>query len=136
MTCKKGIGSNLVEFGRHVLGQRETANDALRGYDQGYFLKRRGEYRAAPWVVSTGPAAVLALAHCCLHEGTGPRSVSRLFHHLAEYGIAIERDDIASTDLGRKLRMLSLVLDSPDAEGGMLLVPPFEAAAAEVAVTA
>ena len=31
IACKKGIGSNIVEFARHALGQRETANDALRG---------------------------------------------------------------------------------------------------------
>jgi hypothetical protein len=28
--------------------------------------------------------------------------------------------------LGRNLRMLGLILDSPDAESGMLLVPPFD----------
>jgi hypothetical protein len=129
VACKKGIGSNLVEFGRHVLGQRQTASESLRGYDQGYLLRKKGDYASAPWVVSLGPVAVLALAHCCLHEGAGPRSVNRLCQHLAEYGIEVDGDDLASNDLGRKLRMLGLVLDSPDAEGGMLLVPPFEAEA-------
>jgi hypothetical protein len=53
--------------------------------------------------------------------------VQRLCQHLGFYGIDVDRDDIAKSDLGRKLRMLGLVLDSPDAESGMLLVPPFEA---------
>jgi len=127
VACKKGIGSNLVEFGRHTLEQRQTANESLRGYDQGYILRKRGEHGSAPWIVSLGPVAVLALVHCCLREAAGPRSVQRLCQHLGWYGIEVDRDDIAKSDLGRKLRMLGLVLDSPDAESGMLLVPPFEA---------
>lgn len=128
IACKKGIGSNVVEFGRHVLGQRQTANASLRGYDQGYFLRQR--YDRAPWVVSLGPVAVLALVHCCLREAAGPRSVQRLCEHLAWYGLDVDRDDIAKSELGKKLRMLGLVLDSPDAESGMLLVPPFDLAEA------
>ncbi len=126
ISCKKGIGSNLIEFARHVLGQRKTANDTLRGYDQGYILRKQAEYDRAPWIVSMGPVTVLALVHCCLKDAAGPRSITRLSQHLACYGIEVDRDDITLSDLGRKLRMLGLVLDSPDAESGMLLVPPFE----------
>jgi hypothetical protein len=126
IACKKGIGSNLVEFGRHTLGQRVTANDSQRGYDQGYVLRKKGDYSTAPWIVSLGPVALLALVHCCLSEVSGPRSVQRLAEHLGLYGIDVDRDDLTRSDLGRQLRMLGLVLDSPDAESGMLLVPPFE----------
>lgn len=126
LSCKKGIGSNLVEFFRHVLGQRQTANENLRGYDQGYVLRKRGAHLSAPWVISLGPVAVLAIVHCCLRGAAGPRSVQRLCQHLGCYGIQVDRDDIAKGDLGRNLRMLGLVLDSPDAESGMLLVPPFD----------
>jgi hypothetical protein len=125
IACKRGIGSNLSEFSRHTLGQRETASDTLRGYDQSYFLRRRSDSSKAPWVLSLGPVAVLALVHCCLNEVKGPRSVQRLSDHLSAYGIDVDVDDINSSDLGRSLRMLGLVLDSPDAETGMLLVPPF-----------
>lgn len=127
LQCKKGIGSNMLEFSRHVLGQRQTANESLRGYDQGYFLRKKGQHAAAPWVVSMGPVAVLALVHCCLKEVAGPRSVDRLCQHLSRYRLGVDIDDIADSDLGQKLRMLGLVLDSPDAESGMLLLPPFEA---------
>jgi len=126
IACKKGIGSNISEFARYTLGQRRTNNDALRSYDQGYFLRKRGEHNSAPWVVSLGPVAVLALAHCCLREAAGPRSVLRLCQHLERYGLEVDRDDVSMSELGRNLRMLGLVLDSPDAEGGMLLVPPFD----------
>lgn len=126
LACKKGIGKNLEEFGRHSLGQRQTANEVLRGYDQSYFLRKGGQHSGAPWVVSLGPVAVLALVHCCLNEVDGPRSVQRLTAHLSRYGIGLHHGDVANSDLGTKLRMLGLILDSPDAESGMLLTPPFE----------
>ena len=128
--CRKGIGSNIMEFARHVLGQRQAASDILRGYDQGYALRKKGPSKSSPWVVGLGPVAVLALVHCSLAGTTGPRSVRRLAQHLASYGISIDHRDIAQNDLGSQLRMLGLVLDSPDAESGMLLVPPFAEPAA------
>jgi len=127
VACKKGIGSNLTEFGRYVLGQRLTNTESLRGYDQGYILRKRGENKSSPWIVSLGPVAVLALTHCCLKDAAGPRSVQRLCAHLSLYGIHVDQEDVSKSDLGRKLRMLGLVFDSPDAESGMLLVPPFDA---------
>lgn len=125
LNCKKGIGSNLVEFTRHVLGQRQTASMLLRGYDQGYVLKKKGAHASSPWIVSLGPVAILAIVHCALSGISGPRSIFRLGQHLAAYGIAVDGRDIARNDLGVQLRMLGLVLDSPDAESGMLLLPPF-----------
>lgn len=128
--CRKGIGSNIMEFARYVLGQRQTANASLRGYDQGYVLKKLGPSPRSPLVVGLGPVAVLALVHCSLSKTSGPRSVRRLAQHLAGYGINVDHRDIAQSELGQQLRMLGLVLDSPDAESGMLLVPPFARVAA------
>jgi hypothetical protein len=125
IACKKGIGSNLTEYCRYTLGQRQTADESLRGYDQGYFLRKRAEYLASPYVVSMGPVAILMMVHCCLVERAGSRSIQSLVRHLANYGIELGTDDIATGELGRKLRTLGLVLDSPDAESGMLLVEPF-----------
>lgn len=125
IACKKGIGSNILEFAQYTLGQRQTMDETLRGYDQGYFLRKRGEARNSPWVLALGPASVLAMAHCCLHEVKGPRSVQRLAAHMSSYGIEFDLHGLNDSDLGRQLRMLGLVLDSPDAESGMLLVPPF-----------
>jgi hypothetical protein len=126
LLCKKGIGSNIMEFARHVLGQRQAANPVLRGYDQGFSLRKRGTSSSSPWVVGLGPVSVLALVHCSLAGTIGPRSVRRLSQHLAGYGVAVDYQDIPTNDLGHQLRMLGLVLDSPDAESGMLLVPPFQ----------
>lgn len=126
IACKKGIGSNLIEFARYVLGQRQASDETMRGYDQGYVLRKKGYYERAQWIVSMGPVSILALVHCCLRDAAGPRSIQKLCHHLGQYGIGIDRDDVNASDLGRKLRTLGLVLDSPDAESGMLLIPPFD----------
>ena len=125
IACKKGIGKNISEFARHTLGQRQASDDSQRGYDQSYFLRKRGETQNAPLVVSFGPVALLAMVHCCLREAVGPRSVQRLSDHLEWYGIQVDLGNMSGSDLGRKLRMLGLVLDSPDAESGMLMIPPF-----------
>lgn len=129
IACKNGIGKNISEFARHTLGQRIASDDNLRGYDQSYFLRKRGEARNAPLVVSLGPVALLAMVHCCLREAAGPRSVQRLRDHLEWYGVQVDLDNMSGSDLGRKLRMLGLVLDSPDAESGMLMIPPFSSKA-------
>lgn len=128
LLCRKGIGSNLNEFVTYSLQQRQTANPRLRGYDQGYLLRKRGIHASSPWIVSLGPVAAIALVHCSLSEVAGPRSVHRLAQHLAQYGVSMDHRDIPHNELGHQLRMLGLVLDSPDAESGMLLVPPFRPA--------
>jgi hypothetical protein len=125
LACKKGIGSNLVEFCRYTLGQRQTADESLRGYDQGYFLRKKTDYSKSPFVFSMGPASILTLVHCSLFNAAGPKSIQALRRHMAQYGVGVTREDVMSGELGRKLRVLGLVLDSPDAEGGMLLVSPF-----------
>lgn len=130
LLCRKGIGSNLIEFARYVLMQRQAADPRLRGYDQGYILRRRGTARSSPWICAPGPVAVLAIVHCALAGLSGPRSVRRFSQHLAAYGIVIDHREIAQSELGHQLRMLGLVLDSPDAESGMLLMPPFSSSPA------
>lgn len=125
LLCTKNIGSNMLEFARHVLGQRQTADQLLRGYDQGFILQKSGSSNSSPWVVRLGPVAVLALVHCALAGTKGTRSVHRLSQHLAGYGLRVNHNEIGTNDLGHQLRTLGLVLDSPDAESGMLLVPPF-----------
>jgi hypothetical protein len=128
---KKGISSNIKEFLRHVLGQRQTAEPGMDSYDQGYFLAKKGAYRSAPWVVALGPVSVLALVNACTQGAKGPRTVEDLCRHLREYGIKVDAQDIPRSQLGQTLRNLGLVLDSPDAEGGMVVVNPFQQVAEE-----
>jgi hypothetical protein len=123
---QKGISSNVKEFLRHVLGQRQTSEPGLDSYDQGYFLAKRGMHRSARWEVSMGPVAVLSLVHACTHHRVGTTNVDDFCRHIARYGVTISVEDLARSSLGVTLRNLGLVLDSPDAEGGMVIVSPFE----------
>lgn len=124
---QKGISSNVKEFLRHVLGQRQTSEPGLDSYDQGYFLAKRGMHRSARWEVSMGPVAVLSLVHACTHHRVGTTNVDDFCRHIARYGITVNVEDLARSSLGTTLRNLGLILDSPDAEGGMVIVSPFEA---------
>lgn len=130
LLCRRGVGKNIDEFVTYSLQQRQTANPRLRGYDQGYILRKRGIHANSPWITSLGPVATIALVHCSLAGVGGPRSVHRLAQHLAQYGVTMDHRDIPQNELGHQLRLLGLVLDSPDAESGMLLVPPFRQATA------
>lgn len=125
VACKRGISANISEFLRHVLGQRQTSEPGLDTYDQGFYLRKRGAYSGAPWAVSIGPVATIMLSYCCSRTAKGPRTVEDFCNHLAMYGIAVNSQEIGKTSLGQTLRNLGLVLDSPDAEGGMVLVNPF-----------
>jgi hypothetical protein len=126
LACAKGITSNILEFVRYSLGQRQTAEIELKGYDQGYFLRKKGTYSAAPWVVSIGPVSAMALTYCCSVESKYPRNIAEFCLHLKGYGIFIHANDVPSSELGSILMNLGLILDSPDAEGGMMMVSPFE----------
>lgn len=130
---KKGISSNVKEFLQHVLAQRQTAEPGLDSYDQGYFLAKGSSSKSARWVVSLGPVSVLALVYSCTHGARGPKTIDNFCQHLGEYGIDISAQEVSETKLGETLRNLGLVLDSPDAEGGMVLVNPFETKEGSVA---
>jgi hypothetical protein len=123
---KKGISSNVKEFLRHVLGQRQTEESGLDSYDQGYYLAKKSNSKTARWIVSLGPVSVLSIVHACTHSRRGPRTIDNLCEHLAHYGFEINAQEVAGSKLGQTLRNLGLVLDSPDAEGGMVLINPFE----------
>jgi hypothetical protein len=124
VACKRGISSNVSEFLDHVLRQRQTSEPGMGSYDQGFYLRKNGRHPSAPYIVSLGPVAVMTLVHCCVRSGRGPRTVEDLCRHLACYGIEAPSRDVADGDLGHTLRNLGLVLDSPDAEGGMVLFSP------------
>jgi len=120
--CTSGISKNIVEFLKYNLQQRTTLESGMGSYDQGYYLKQAAP--KSPWKVSLGPVSIVAMSFCCTSETKGPRTVADLKHHLALYGFNIETQQ--DNNFVRLLRNLNLVLDSPDAEGGMVLLNFFE----------
>jgi hypothetical protein len=123
--CKKGSSKNIVEFISHVVRQRQTSEAGLESYDQGYYLRKKAAYSKAPWVVSLGPAALLMMVHCSVARIQGPATVANLIEQLARYGLEADIQQGKNSEFYRLLRNLGLVVESPDAEGGMVINSPF-----------
>lgn len=123
-TCDSGYTKNLFEFARHSLGQVEAKDPDQRCYDLAYLLAFSGKRK--PQLVHPGPAMLVMLVHaCCSANPSIPVSLDDFRHHLAEYGLHVPAGELVDGKTGRDLAMLGLIVDSPDAAGGRLLVRPF-----------
>jgi hypothetical protein len=124
--CKYGYTKNLFEFARYSLGQveaRATQPDQ-RSYDLGYLIAYAGRGKDQP--VQAGPAMLVMLVHaCCAASPSIPMSLDEFRRHLGDYGLHVPAGELVDGRTGRDLAMLGLVVDSPDAAGGRLLVRPF-----------
>lgn len=122
-TCKSGYTKNLFEFARHSLGQVKAKDPDQRCYDLSYLLAYAGDRKPLP--VQPGPAMLIALVHaCCAAHPTIPVSLDDFRHHLGDYGLRVPAGELVDGRTGRDLEVLGLVVDSPDAAGGRLLVKP------------
>lgn len=123
---KKGSAKNVLEFLEHIARQRMTSEAGLESYDRGYYVEKRGNYASAPWISGLGPLSILLMVHCAASRVTGPCTVQDLCNQLARYGIDAEMASKPGESLNRKLRDMSIAIDSPDAEGGMVIISPLE----------
>jgi hypothetical protein len=119
-----GYTRNLFFFARHSLGQVKAKDPEQRCYDLAYLLAYGGDRKPIP--VQPGPAMLVTLVHvCCAANPLIPISLEDFRQHLAEYGLHVPAGELIDGKTGRDLAILGLVVDSPDAAGGRLLVPPF-----------
>jgi len=126
--CQSGFTSNILEFTRYSLGQVETEDPEKKSYDQAYLLANLagGRRRKSLWVTQPGPAMLISLVHaCCYAQGDIPATTEDFRSHLADYGLRVPTGELAKGQVGTDLENLGLVIDSPDAAGGRLLVDPF-----------
>ena len=116
---------NLSFFVRYSLGQIQPVEDTQRQYDQGYLLYRRDK-RGDNLTVRPGPSMLVLTVHCCCRsQGSVPAGMDHFRNHLRAYGIGASADELRAGLTSRELERLGLVVDSPDAGGGRLLVDPF-----------
>jgi len=121
---KSGYTKNVFEFTRHGLGQVKAKDPDQRCYDLAYLLAYSGDRKPLP--VQPGPAMLVMLVHaCCAANPSIPVSLDDFRRHLGEYGVHVPAGELVHGKTGRDLTMLGLVVDSPDAAGGRLLVKPF-----------
>jgi hypothetical protein len=122
--CDSGYTKNLFEFARHSLGQIKAKDPDQRCYDLAYLLAYAGDRKPLP--VQPGPATLVMLVHaCCADNPSIPASLDDFRRHLGDYGLHVPAGELVDGKTGRNLAMLGLVVDSPDAAGGRLLVQPF-----------
>ncbi len=125
ISCKKGPSANIFEFIRYSLGQKQTAEPQKRSFDQSYWLRKKGNYSAAPWVVEIGPTSILTMVYCCSYGYEQNRTIIDLLGHLNQYGFVINQQELENSNLLNNLTTLQIIGDSPDAEGGMVILNPF-----------
>lgn len=122
--CRSGYTKNLFEFARHSLGQVKAKDPDQRCYDLAYLLAYSDDRRPLP--VQPGPAMLVTLVHAsCVANPSIPVSLDDFRRHLGDYGLRVPAGELVHGRTGRDLAMLGLVVDSPDAAGGRLLVKPF-----------
>src|ERR1700731_1375731 len=120
--CEAGFTKNLFEFTRHSLGQIKAKDVEQKSYDQSYLIAYPGS-KSLP--VQPGPAMLILMVHaCCNGQGGIPASLEDLRRHLSHYGLRTPAGELAHGRVGADLEKLGLVVDSPDAAGGRMLVAP------------
>ncbi|MEI8044412.1 MAG: hypothetical protein WCL11_23580, partial [Verrucomicrobiota bacterium] len=120
---KSNLTKNIYYFARHGLGQIEAKDPALKSYDQSYLFAQLGSRSLE---VQFGPSMLITLVHaCCASLNGAPASLDDFRQHLADYGIHTPAGELVEGKTGDALEKLGLVVDSPDAAGGRILVPPF-----------
>jgi hypothetical protein len=133
IACLSGPPKNSHEFARYSLRQLEARDESQAAYDQGYFLKKVGRKKAertgirglGNYVVRPSPLALIALVNTTITtSNSGTANLGDLKRHLADYGIHALPDELETGPISADLRELGLVVDSPDAKGGLSLVNP------------
>lgn len=124
---RSGSPKNLLEFLTHTLRRRPSKDPLLNEHDQGYLLTKLSGPRNAPWVVRPGPVLLLAMCFCTWSSMRGaPVTLQHLANRFSFYGIRLSTGDLQEGDIAQDLEALGVLVDSPDAGGGRLVLNPFE----------
>ena len=122
-----GSPKNLYEFLAHSLRRRPSKDPALKEHDQGYLLAKLPGPSNAPWVVRPGPVLLLAMCYStCMSMQGAPVTLQHLATRFSLYGVRLSTGDLQDGAVAKDLESLGILVDSPDAGGGRLVLNPFE----------
>lgn len=132
VSAESGPPSNLFEFLSYALRRRVTAEVSLQQHDQGYLLVKTSGKSNSPWVVRPGPVMLLAMCHAtCKSMAGAPATIQDLARHFSYYGVRLAAGDLQTGPIAGDLEALGLMMDSPDAGGGRLILAPFSGSASD-----
>lgn len=124
---RSGAPKNLLEFLVHTLRRRPSKDPSLNEHDQGYLLAKLRGSNNAPWVVRPGPVLLLAMCYSTYSSRYGaPVNLQHLARRFSFYGIRLSTGDLQEGDIAKDLGALGVLVDSPDASGGRLVLNPFD----------
>ena len=125
---RSGSPKNLYEFLAHTLRRRPSKDPSLNEHDQGYLLAKLPGPQNAPWVVRPGPVLLLAMCYSTSASMPGaPVTLQHLANRFSFYGVRLSTGDLQEGVIANDLGALGVLVDSPDAGGGRLVLNPFEA---------
>jgi len=114
---------NFKEFLKYVV-QQGMVDKGLDGeFDQSYWAKKSGNYRAAPWKMSISPVGSLLFAGLAC-RGLPSCTFSDIAIRMKQAGLAVSKS--GKDQLQVNLMSLGLTIDSPDGVGGFLVSNPFK----------
>ena len=124
---RSGSPKNLYEFLAHTLRRRPSKDPSLNEHDQGYLLAKLPGSLNAPWVVRPGPVLLLAMCYSTWSSMRGaPVTLQHLANRFSCYGVRLSTGDLQEGVFASDLGALGVLVDSPDAGGGRLVLNPFE----------
>ena len=126
VSARSGSPKNLYEFLAHTLRRRPSKDPLLNEHDQGYLLTKLPGPRNAPWVVRPGPVLLMAMCYSTCRSMRGaPVTLQHLANRFSYYGIRLSTGDLQEGNVAKDLGALGVLVDSPDAGGGRLVLNPF-----------
>ena len=129
ISSRSGPPKNLHEFLVHTLRRRPSKDPSLNEHDQGYLLAKLSASRNAPWIVRPGPVLLMAMCYAtCKSMRGAPVNLQHLARRFSFYGVRLSTGDLQDGMIASDLASLGVLVDSPDASGGRLVLNPFEVA--------
>jgi len=119
---------NKKEFLEHVLRDRSDQTKKGTYLNDVNYLFRKIAAKNSPFVVDIGPGMIILLTTLIFmkqHNSSLSRISSKTFlEYLNQYNFSLTLNDLSRSSLSSLLMSLGYIIDSPDNEGGIMIIKP------------